>query len=197
MVGQISDVLIAIAAQLHELERELPATPAAERDRLRAEIEAGEELRKISRKPRETRGCSAWNSQLKKQQQRQSRGQCQRSTWNSRPHPVRGGRGERGTDGAILRPARRRWPMPSFIRLRRKPRGRQTENSPGCKLQHGVALDKSRLSQARAILDWSETKGHAAARGDDHLAHTRRREACRPSPCWTNVGRLYPGRADN
>ena len=25
----------------------------------------------------------------------------------------------------------------------------------------------------------------------------RRAWQCRPYPCWTNVGRLYPGRADN
>ena len=43
MVGRI-DVLNAIAAHLRELERELPATPPPERDRLRAEIEAGEQL---------------------------------------------------------------------------------------------------------------------------------------------------------
>ncbi len=62
MVGRV-DVLKAIAAHLREVERELPATPAAERDKLAREIEAGEELleqfarnaRKTPRRPRRTR----------------------------------------------------------------------------------------------------------------------------------------------
>jgi hypothetical protein len=56
----LTDVLIAIAAQLRALKRELPATPAPDRDDLAREIAASEQLlerfardaRKAPRRPR-------------------------------------------------------------------------------------------------------------------------------------------------